>query len=513
MPVTDTHPLYDRHLEEWELCRDVLAGERAVKDEERRERYIPKLEGHKGRHKAYETYVEGACLYGGAGRTFDGLRGLIERNDPDIVAPDALQPFLDDATGSRAGGGISVAEFSMRVVDEVLRTGRCGVLTDFSAGSLQGATMREAEASGRRVFWKLWTAESIRKWWTVRVNGVDTLVKMVLRERVDEDDPKDEFGTETVTRYRVLDLSPQTVGGGGIRFGPYRQRVFERQKGSEGTSSKPGGEWVMTSEVTPLMNGRPLTEIPWVFVNAKSTDPEPSKPPLLDLCSLIVKHFRNSASLEHGLLLSGSPTPYVLGYKKEVEETGEDGEPTLGGDLKFRMGGGYVWTFREATAVDLLSIGAEDLSAIDRAMEKKEAQAVVIGARMLTSPRSDAESGKAKEVDLEREHSSLATVSKMCSKGLTRALEWARDWSGASGEVSVALNTDFFGRRLDPSEAETIVRLWQEKGAYAKTDCRRLLRRGEYIDAGRTDEEIDRELEQEAPPGFPPGPAPEEGVR
>lgn len=492
MPVTATHRDYKRFVKLWKKCRDLLAGEDELKNSDNCKEYIPPLSGHAKYPKRYKPYVDGAVLYDATGRTFEGLLGLIQRKPPDIKLPSKMKPFEEDCTGT----GISLAEFCGSLADEVLRVGRAGILIDFPSEKTDGMTAREIEEAGiqKRPFLTLYTAESIRKWWTRNVGGVYKLVKLVLSEQI-EAAGEDEFETDFKTRYRVMDLVQEVVAPGSRKVSfRLRVRFFVEDPDKK-------GEWVQEGkDLYPVMGDEPIREIPFVFANARSTTWTVSKPPLMGMVSLNLNHFKTTAAYEHGLALAGSPTPWVSGFKRGQDYTGVDATPDdPNAPVEFVMGGGVVWTFGNAQAkVDKLSFSADDLAALEKALGRKEEQMVVVGSRILSpEERAAPESGKAKEVEREGENSALTTISNMCSKAMTAAAVWARNFYLGSGEVSVTLNTDFFTHPLTPEEAIAVVELWQKHRVYGKSDARRLLRRGEWIDRGRSDEDIDTELDEE----------------
>src|SRR5437763_1839843 len=123
MPVDFFHPDYRDHIADWEKCRDTVSGERAVKTAGRR--YLPQLEGQTATD--YEAYKMRACFFGAAERTVKGCTGAIMRKAPSITVPPALQ---DDWMPTAGIGDESFDMVTKAILDEVLTTGRCGVLVD-----------------------------------------------------------------------------------------------------------------------------------------------------------------------------------------------------------------------------------------------------------------------------------------------------------------------------------------------------------------------------------------------
>lgn len=502
MPVNESvHADYKATLPAWNLCRDSIAGEAAMKGK-RVDEHLPCLPGHKVRTDLRDPYVKGAVYFNATGRTYRGLRGLVDRKPADIKIPDSLLEGEDAWVKDVTGDGEDLDAFLRRARDEVLQTGRAGILVDHPSTPTRGMTLRQKEQARLRPRMTLYPAESIRNWW----NG-----GLILQEEVQKGG-KDEFEFATETRYRVLDIDGSDEAGKG---GYYRQRFFVKRK--KGVDGAPKDEWILDESKTvyPEKNGAKLRKIPFYWLgsvdNTSSVDP----PPLEDIGRVNRGHFRNSAAYENGLAKCGSASVYITGYDKDEElVTKEDGtlvdssaQPT------FIIGGDVVWTIKnEAAKVGKVSITEEDLNALPPAMDRKEKQMVVLGARLLES-ETPAESGVAKQRDDQRDSSQLTGIVTTLSAGVTEAVKFAVDWSGADySEVQIAYNSDFFSTPLTPEAARVVVETWQ-KGGYAKTDMRRMLRQGEWIADSRTDEDIDEELAAESPTGFseplPDDPTPE----
>lgn len=494
MPVnTSTSPDYERRSAEWQLVREAIAGEHALKASSRAREYILPLSGHKdGLSRKYHAFKAGACYFNATGRTFGGLAGLVARKPPAIQAPTKMDAFLTDCDGM----GTKIINASRHVVEELLITARVGILTDFPGGDVSGLTARDVEPLDRRPFWRIYPSETIRYPRYARIGSTVQLVSVILQEQI-EVKGEDEFERKEDVRYRVLELEVTgETPTGEVTYGSYRQRVFVREKtaGEAGSSDKFVED--TTQMVTPRISGKDLTKIPFQLVDLE-------KSLLFDLATVNIHHLRNSASHEGGLVIAGSPTPWGAGIDMQRELQKEDGSPVSQEEIDgyLTLGGGRAWMFKnDAAKVELLSLPKEALGAIEAAMEKKEKHMVVLGARIIESEQPEAESGVAKEVDSDRDSSQLATISRAASEVMTAALQDARNWYQLTDDVGVTVNTDFFGRRISPAEVQMIVELWQQR-VWARSDVRRELRSGELIPQERTDEMIDAELDLEEPAG------------
>ena len=77
-------------------------------------------------NQEYEAYKTRALFYGATPRTLQGLVGSVMRKEPVVEVPKALEDHLTDVTLT----GISFAAFAKTTLEEVLKTGRYGVLVD-----------------------------------------------------------------------------------------------------------------------------------------------------------------------------------------------------------------------------------------------------------------------------------------------------------------------------------------------------------------------------------------------
>lgn len=75
---------------------------------------------------------------------------------------------------------------------------------------------------------------------------------------------------------------------------------------------------------------------------------------------------------------------------------------------------------------------------------------------------------------------------------------------GGEGEVTLAINKEFYDSTIDPQMLAQAMVL-QDRGVIGKTDLRYLLRRSNLLDDERTDQEIDNDAEVvELEPVTPP---------
>jgi hypothetical protein len=492
------HPCYVSVLPDIQMCRDLDAGEPAVKKGERRERYLPRLAGHKaallsGRafnDDPYDEYVSRAYFFGAFGRTVDALAGLVNRLDPTVEAPPGLDPIREDVDGQ----GTTLTEFAAKIVKELVKVGRVGLLSDWPSYDDKKRTKEQAASDFRRPYVTLYLAEDILNWRTRRVGAKLKLSLVVLDERINELDPGDELQLEEVSiqQVRILDLDPA---------GDYRMRTFQLRKNTRGRA-----RWVLASTVYPSQTGSvgepvKMREIQFDFINAEDCHPDLKRPPMTDLAYTVVAFLKNSADYENALHLMGFPQLIIPGY----DETQENGSDPTDGPKKvakqrkvWRIGDGNAWEFKGDVKPFYLSLES-DLEELREAMKSKRDDMVALGARMLARDKLAAEAARTEELRRQPENSALATIAQSASRGLTSMLQRLANWQKISGKIKVQLNTNFFDTTMSASDLVAFISAVQE-GAFAMSDLRWLMRQGNLLRHERTDAEIDAEVDAQAIP-------------
>jgi hypothetical protein len=247
---------------------------------------------------------------------------------------------------------------------------------------------------------------------------------------------------------------------------------------------------VSSNPILPTRNGRPLDFIPFVGIGPRGVSIRVDKPPLLDLVDVNLSHYRNSADLEHGRHFTALPTPYITGWM----EPGEGSASTL------RIGSGAAWTLSNPESkVGMLEFTGQGLRALEVALDHKEMQMAVLGARLLEATPKTGETAEAVRLRHSGEHAVLGTMTSAVSQGLSKILRWHIWWMGLEPESRVAgveLNRDYFDSVMSPNEAEALMKMWQA-GSITFETLYWNLQRGEWARPGVSVEEEKAQLETE----------------
>ena len=174
MPVNSQHSQYATALSDWKVCRDVLAGRKAV--HAAGAAYLPKLGGQTP--EDYAAYQQRAGFFSASRRTHDGLTGMLFRKDVELNQPDRLTEFTGDFTG----GGVSFNTFTELFCGELMAVGRVAVLIDYPDVDVEPTSLAEQKRIGLRPYASMYKAESLINWRTDVIGGRSQLTLPVLEE-------------------------------------------------------------------------------------------------------------------------------------------------------------------------------------------------------------------------------------------------------------------------------------------------------------------------------------------
>lgn len=475
--VKTRHKGYDLYATKWQRCRDVVSGQDAV--HAAGTRYLPILKDQE--LSEYLAMVHRTPFYNATWRTIAGFIGMLYRKPPTLEVPKAVEPLLEDITMS----GINFQTFAKDCTLEDLEVSRVGVLVDHPAYKLNpdgtALSIAQAEAAGQRPSMQQYKAEAIINWDYSRINNKTVLSQVRLLEIVTI--KKSEFETEEETHIRVLDL---VEAEGGYR---YRVRVF-----MEDTEAQIG------EDVYPLMNGQPLDFIPFYFIGPDGTDGTLDDPILIDLVDLNLKHYMVSADYEHGCHMTGLPTPVVSGYAREFDQAGQPIES------KFYIGSTTAWVFPDANAkASFLEFTGTGLGALEKNLDRKEAQMAAIGARMLAPEKTGVEAAETLAMRHNGENSILAAIAIAVSEGLTKALKVFCEWAGqSSAAVKFEISREFIPVIADAQLLTQLMALVQG-GHMDAESLFDWLKRADFVHHDLTFEEMQARIDAMPPPA--PAPA------
>lgn len=459
MKPDDKHPQYTKFSNVWSKCRDAADGERAIKS--RTVAYLKPLAGQiEGQDTAaYDAYLDRASYFNATGRTVETMSGLVFRKPMTKTVPTPIEEWLKDITLSDE----TLAEFALSLVIEDIITGRCGILVEQPPVPAAPLTVAEKQAIGSRPYFVLYKTESITNWKYKRINNRYILADVWLEETYE-----DEKG-ETKEQFRQLTLDT----------GVYQQLIWR----------KPSTGWAVVETITPLKNGQPLTEIPFFPIAPQKPKLDIIAPPIESLADVNISHFKNSADLENGAHIAGIPTAYITG----VDDKDDNGNKNV-----IYLGSSTILTLPQDATAGFLQCGSEGFATIEKLMDRKEQQMAALGARMLSPEKKEAEAAETHEIKRGGENSVLATIAGVVERQLTKALQFAAEWEGIAGEISIELNKDYIPVTFTGADLTAFVAA-RQAGEISKETFFNVLKYSEWLPDDLTFEEEQARIEADGP--------------
>lgn len=407
MSLKSVHPLYSEFLDKWTSMRDFHEGEDAVK--EKGTTYLPATSGmeidgmlpNQLGYKIYQAYKARAVFPDYVKEGVEALMGLIHQHDAQIELPARMEYLRTRATVS----GESLLMLLRKINEEQLISGRLGLLVDLP---------KDPDPTNPEPFISMYAAEAVTNWDDSSTDpGLNELKLVVLNESAFF---RDNFEWKHKERYRVLQSNN----------GVYQQGMFESE------------DYNAESMITPMLRGKSLEKIPFVFVNTKDLIAAPDYPPLmgLGLCCLTI--YRGEADYRQNLHMQGQDTLVTVGGIRNPNAVpGQDADAVrvgAGSRLDVEMGG-------DAKFIGVSSTGlAEQRNAIENDRKRAEFKAgQLIGNQSLKN-----EAGNAMIARLASQTANLNQIALSSGEGLERALKHIAVWLGEDPEkVKVLPNTEF----------------------------------------------------------------------
>ena len=451
MSVTNTHKDYDKFVDANEFMRDTIDGEEAVKTKaitSNGTKYVPKLSDQ---DKAeYTAYVNRPPYENFTGRTLGGMTGLLFSKEPTLDAPQQILDLQDNINRN----GQTLTDIAQESANELLAHGRVGLLVDMTTDGSATPYMTK------------YVTESIINWRHEVINGVITLVMVVLKES--KSVWEDEFTQVDQEQYRVLKL----VGG------LYQVDIYTK-------SGEKDADWQVET-LTPKMFDKPLTSIPFVGITPDTLTIEPKKAPLVDLARVNMAHFKLNVDYYHGMHFTALPTPYGSGINVKQGET-------------FKIGSTNISFYDNPQAkLSYLEFEGKGLETLENEKEKLKESMVVLGSNMLQGDKNVAEAENTVAMRNAGSNATLISTADTLSRGITQAINIMIEWGGYSGEATYKINTDYNLTEMAAKDVVDLTSSWIQ-GGLSQRDLHYNLVKGERIDPTKTYEEWQGELEEESP--------------
>ena len=446
------HSDYKYHKQDWDLIRDLLAGERRIK--EMGALYLPPLGKDGG--STYAAYKDRAVFVNMLSRTINAHIGTIFRRPIKVSGlSDASKKKLD-AIGQSGESLNSLGKNSAKEIDAI---GRVGLLLD-------------RDENGNDPYITTYMAENILSWKEKIVDGRKVPSYVLLREVVERMravEPTKEPVPRTLlsatdnsmtVQYRVLRLDDN---------GNYIQEVYQP------TSIDPSQPSVLPATpkvIRPTMNGAPMKFIPMVIIGPQGVGMAVQRSPILDIAYLNLAHYRTSAQLEHGRFFTALPVYYVAKAPGGAEQA------------EYTLGPSVVWECAPGEKPGILEFYGTGLKTLESSLIEKEEAISQLGGRIMgirAAATSEAEAiFKMKQAN---ETSILLSITESLAEALNRLVRWYFTWIGRESEaksVKIEINQDFKALMIGARELRALALLYQE-GMLPVNEVYRVLQEAEFI--------------------------------
>jgi hypothetical protein len=289
--------------------------------------------------------------------------------------------------------------------------------------------LTDAPVNGGLPYVTMYQAEDIINWQTTIVGDKELLLRVVLKETTTEPDPDDEYELNDVVRYRELYIDEN---------GKYAVQVWE---------ANDKNEYVRAGDpVYPQAAGNNLDSIPFVFVSPDSTESSVANPPLLDLISVNLSHYRSAADIEHGRHYTALPTAWVAGFDSDKE---------------LSIGSATAWVTDNVNAkAGFLEFTGQGLGALERALDQKEKQMAMLGTQIFMSGKD--ETATAAKIHRSQQTASLTSIADAVSEAMSRAYQYMLLMMRSSETAAFDLSKDFMPETLDANMLTVLVSTYQQ---------------------------------------------------
>ncbi len=412
--LASTHPQYDCRVRQWERCRDTLAGQDAIKSRNGGMCYLPPtagmiLDGMNGcdalGYQNYQAYLCRAHYYAFCSEAVDLALGMLWNKPPVIegLKGTPLEYLETRATHE----GESLERLLYRINEAQIGTGRIGIFADMPAGETGGPP---------QPYISMYNEYSIINW-DASFTGELASEKLNLVV-LDESGPKrvNTFQWEDWTQYRVLSLGPidtnETIGG-------YKQGVF--------ASSGQAPVFDESTLFAPVAQGRPLDEIPFVFINANSTTSCPQDPPLLSLADATLYLYRLQADYSAELHGQTSATLVTKGLTKTPKDEKKPQRLGVGGHVD-------LGSNKEADAF-FLELSGKGLPELRAAVSDAKSHCRERSGEVVDQSSRGRESGNSLEQRISVRTATLHSIAQHGAEGVTKLLHILGKWLGMAPEA------------------------------------------------------------------------------
>lgn len=429
--VDTKHREYLKNREYWQMVRDCVDGESAIK--RCKYLYLPHPNGVELKSKdhrivaaakvRYEAYIKRARFMNATGRTLNGILGIAFSKPVGVKLDGQLSVLIDNADGK----GQPLTQLMRDMLAEALQSGRGYLLGDFT-GNGEEQTIETQGVPLLRFF----RAEQVINWRTT--GDKTTLVVLQYEEEIDDSE-------SFQNSYRTVWLELRMVDG--------------KAHARKWTQDNSTNQWLANAgstetELVPLADsaGNPLTELPGCWLGSVNNDAWPDPAPLTDLASLNVGHYQADADVCEAAHIAGQPTLVLSGLTGSwVKEHLKEG---------VRLGATSGILLNETGKADLMQ--ANETSMSSALKEQRAKEMAMVGAKLLERGTA-AKTATQASFEAQTDNSILSLCAGNVESCLNRVLQYLSNMVVGSGSVQV--NKRYEQAQLDATVLNTLMGMVQ----------------------------------------------------
>jgi hypothetical protein len=415
----------------WPIITDLLGGTPAMR--KAGTRHLPQWPNED--NESYAARLKVATLFPAFKRTIEVLAGkpfskpLTYGDD----VPAKIKKWCEDIDLQ----GRNLHSFAASLCEQALAYGLSGILVDYPKAEGIRTAADEQKAGVRPYFVQI-HPQNILGWKSMRINGLETLTLLRLRECVIEDDG--EFGEKEVEQVRVLY--------------PGKWEVYRKKEGASANAD----EWVLHDEGVTT-----LKKIPFVPVYGNRTGYMTAMPPLLEMAHMNVKHFQSQSDQDTIMHVARVPILAVIGVDDDKWNL------TVGASsaVKLPIQGDMKFVEHSGAAIEA---GRKHLLDLEDQMRQAGAELLVIKPANITEAQtlSDNEQGRC----------TLQRITADEKDAINQGLQLMAEWVGEKTGGNINIYDDFGFEQLAAASADLLQKIGTSRGLSKQTVFEELQRRG-----------------------------------
>jgi hypothetical protein len=458
MALDSKHPRYAVLAPDWLMLRDFTRGERAVKA--KTTTYLPPTKGmvldgmgvntssgasvtntcttKKLGQEVYDAYLLRAVFPEYMKDALEIFMGMLHNKSPVIELPTEMDSLRENATEI----GESLELLLQRINLEQLTTGRLGLLADLP---------KKPDPVNPMPFIAMYVAEAGINWDNDTIGDERAELNFVVLNESGYA-RNAEFEWDVVAKYRVLQLVVE----------PGNKRVY---KCGEFVGQGGGTPQYNPDEMrVPKVRGKALDNIPFLFLNASTIDPDPQDPPLAGLARLCGAIYRSEADYRQNLFMQGQDTLVIIGSRTKTISS----DPTQSGEEPLRTGAGSRIELDAEPGADAKYVGVQSQGLVEQryALENDRKRAESRSGQLIDAAKGDKESGTALKTRVGAQTATLNQIAKTGALALEMMLKKIAVWIGADpNKVKVQPNLEFADYQMSGQDLVNIMNAKRTMGA------------------------------------------------